>query len=448
VLQPLGPVLARWTAAGASIGNHGANHLSLNDTEVEAWLGDAARCHEALTAALGKAPAFFRYPFLQEGVSFDQRDAAAMGISKLDERVAQVTIDTSDWVLAAPYLAAVAHGDRAQADRIGAAYVAHLRLAAAHYRDEAQKQLGRQPKQVMLMHASALAADWLGRALDGLAADGFDFISLDDAADDPIYKETEQYVGKLGLSWIYRIAPDAGRRWKWDDQQATLLPKSFAPPPAPVAPPPVLPALKEIAATDKVAPTRGTLRLRVTDALHGLAIKGPEGQVLWSVQDPKLGEVHVFDLAAGDYALQERAADASAPSAPEITEEHPFAQRMGATLELTSWHKDQQRALDPRIRPGKLPKRAGSAAEVVSIFVRPDGFDVFWGGHSKRAIPIEQIENMLLGLPLEAWPHGRLVAVSNGGLATPNAHQRMDANELRLLPILDRLGIQAFPLPT
>jgi hypothetical protein len=96
------------------------------------------------------------------------------------------------------------------------AYVSHLRDAADHFRTVARAKFGREVDHVLLVHANAIAARHLGDVIDGLRADGFTIADLEDVLADPIYSRVDEYVGPVGLSWIYRAAP-FGPNDPWDD---------------------------------------------------------------------------------------------------------------------------------------------------------------------------------------------------------------------------------------
>ena len=221
--EALFSLLRRWQAAGADLGNHTHSHQGVDRSELSAWLDDVRQCDGPLVELLGRPVTFFRYPFLQEGRTPAKREAAAAALRKQGYQIAQVSIDTSDWALAEPYVQALARGDAVEAEAIGRSYVAHLVAAARHYRQEARHQLGHDIKHVVLLHANALCADWLGRGLEALEDDKFRFITLSQALKDPIYQQPEQYTGAIGLSWLYRIAPKAAERWQWDDRQTDVL---------------------------------------------------------------------------------------------------------------------------------------------------------------------------------------------------------------------------------
>jgi peptidoglycan/xylan/chitin deacetylase (PgdA/CDA1 family) len=211
-----GPILSRWRAAGMPLGNHSAAHRDLNRADLAVWLEDVRRCDRFLRRRTGEPVRWFRFPMLHQGPTLERRRAATELLEELGYRNAHVSIDTSDWLLAVAYREALARGDRAEAERVGRAHVEHVVQAARHYRDVARERFGRDVAHVILLHANALNADWLGVALDALAAEGFRFVPLEQALADPVYEMRDGYVGENGISWLYRVEPAVPAAADWD----------------------------------------------------------------------------------------------------------------------------------------------------------------------------------------------------------------------------------------
>ncbi|NNK48614.1 MAG: hypothetical protein HKP01_07060 [Gemmatimonadetes bacterium] len=139
---------------------------------------------------------------------------------------AHVTIDNSEWLLARAYDLAMQAGDETEAEAVVEAYLAHLREAAAHFRSAGREKFGREVDHVLLLHANAIAARHIGDVLDGLEEDGFTIASLEEVLSDPIYARVDEYVGPVGLSWIYRAAPLSPDD-PWDDIAEAALGDRF-----------------------------------------------------------------------------------------------------------------------------------------------------------------------------------------------------------------------------
>lgn len=214
---PDGSLLPLWLEAGGTPGNHTRSHQDLNDTPLDAWLADAASCHDELTGVLGRPPRYFRFPMLHRGPTPERKAAAAALLDSLGYEDAPVTVDNSEWVIAAEYARAAPDSARDAAFR--ELYVDHMLQALRHYREMAREKLGRDPAHILLIHSNALNARHLGAVLDAYRAEGVEFVRLEEAMADPLYDRPDEYVGPDGLSWIMRVPPVTSERAAWDQEE-------------------------------------------------------------------------------------------------------------------------------------------------------------------------------------------------------------------------------------
>ncbi len=221
------PVVFAWNDAGMFLGNHSHSHPHIDALSPDDWREDIETCVERLRTQAGVEPEWFRFPYLQSGKTVARRDAAKATLAGMNLRVAPVSVDTGEYALVAPYVAALAAGDPRKAKAIGDAWVDHVMDAVHHYKEISEARLGRQIRHVLLLHANALAADHLDALLARLKADGARFVSLDHALADPAYAREDDYAGGIGLSWLYRFAPQATGGWEWDDAQVKALRERF-----------------------------------------------------------------------------------------------------------------------------------------------------------------------------------------------------------------------------
>lgn len=225
--EPGAPILRLWREAGMSLGNHTEQHLDLNVADVDAWVADARSCDAYLRDLIGEDSLYFRYPYLRRGPTEERYRAGRSALEQLGSRVAPVTINTADWLLDDPYVAALRGGGEERAEEIGDALVEHVLRATRHYADFARERLGRDIAHVLLLHANALVADRLDRLLDRLRAEGVRFVPLERALDDPVYRLPDDYLGSEGLSWLYRFEPAVPQAHAWDRREAARLRERF-----------------------------------------------------------------------------------------------------------------------------------------------------------------------------------------------------------------------------
>jgi peptidoglycan/xylan/chitin deacetylase (PgdA/CDA1 family) len=208
-------VLKMWVDAGFELGNHTWSHKSLNTTPLAEFEDDVAR-GEAVTRGLlaenGRKLRYFRHPFLQVGLELEKRRAFESFLAGRGYTVAPVTIDNDDYVYAAVYADASRRGDRATAGRVGEDYLRYMETVFAFVEDVSRRLLGREVRQVLLLHANTLNADLFGRLAGSMKARGYGFITLEDALKDDAYRLPDDYVGRWGISWLHHWELTSGKK--------------------------------------------------------------------------------------------------------------------------------------------------------------------------------------------------------------------------------------------
>ncbi len=206
-IGPGAPLLRMWLGRGMPLGNHSESHRDLNSAPLEQWLEDVRTCDSRLREIAGEPVRYFRYPMLHQGPTPGRQGAALELLAELELEVAHVSVDNSEFMLSRPYERAVAAGDEVEAQRIGGLLVDHILETVRHAQDVARRKVGRDVDHILLLHATLLVSDHMGALLDALAAEGFQFVSLDEALRDPVYRLPDGHTGRTGLSWLYRMIP-------------------------------------------------------------------------------------------------------------------------------------------------------------------------------------------------------------------------------------------------
>lgn len=210
-----------WLDAGHGIGNHTLSHPNPGRVTAEAYLADAeagAPLLRQVLEARGRRLTFYRHPFLMTGDTPEKKAAIASGLREDGYVVAPVTIDNSDWIFAALYARAMRDGDESLKARIAGAYVDYLESIFAFYEGYSVEVTGREPAQVLLLHANYLNRDHFSAVHAMMVRRGYRIAPLEEVMRDPVYAREETYVGRAGISWLHRWAVTDGREIRWEPE--------------------------------------------------------------------------------------------------------------------------------------------------------------------------------------------------------------------------------------
>lgn len=208
-------LLRQWTRAGLELGNHTFSHFDLHVVDVPTYLADLTRGDSVTRRLLterGRAPRYFRHPFLHTGRSLAVRAQVDSLLVRQQYLVAPVTIDNYDYIFAAAYDNALARRDSVASERIAKEYLAYMERVFAYYEAQSKSIVGREIPQVLLLHASMLNADRFDELATMIGRRGYAFASLDDVLKDSVYASADTYVGPAGITWLHRWALTRGLR--------------------------------------------------------------------------------------------------------------------------------------------------------------------------------------------------------------------------------------------
>jgi len=227
-------VLNVWLDAGLDLGNHTFSHISIHRTTADAYLADVDAGAPVVRAALearGMRLRWFRHPYLFTGETQAKHDAIAAGLAQRGYTIAPVTLDNNDWMFADVYRKAEQIGDETLKRRIGAAYVAHMATVLDFLEPySAEITGGREPAQVLLLHANSLNQAYYPQIHALYLARGYRFVPLEDALADPIYAHADAFVAANGVSWLHRWTRTDGRSIRWEPKPPAWIAAANAAP--------------------------------------------------------------------------------------------------------------------------------------------------------------------------------------------------------------------------
>lgn len=208
-------LLELWLDAGFDLGNHTYSHWDLNRTPLPQFEQDVIRGEtvtRTLLRARGKQLKYFRHPFLHVGLEIEKRRSFEGFLKRRGYTIAPVTIDNDEYIFAAVYANALKAGDHERAAHVAEAYLQYMNSVFDSIEGISRRLFGREPKQVLLLHANALNADHFGSVAEILKSRGYRFVTLEDALSDHVYTSPDTYVGAYGISWLHHWEISVGRK--------------------------------------------------------------------------------------------------------------------------------------------------------------------------------------------------------------------------------------------
>jgi peptidoglycan/xylan/chitin deacetylase (PgdA/CDA1 family) len=218
-------LLERWLDAGHELGNHTYSHIDLHTAPFDEVQRDVVRGEvvtRELTQEAGAPLRYFRHPFLHTGRDAEMRAEFEAFLERQGYKVAPVTIDNSDYLFARAFDYAVAGNDTELATRIATAFLEYMESVVAYYEQQSVALLGREPPQVLLLHANALNARTFDAFATMLERRGYEFVTLEQALEDPAYRSRDEFFGPGGITWLHRWALTQGKRGAFFDGEPVV----------------------------------------------------------------------------------------------------------------------------------------------------------------------------------------------------------------------------------
>lgn len=207
-------LLRQWLDAGLELGNHTRSHMNLHANPLEKYTEDILKGEtvtKELLAAKNKQIRYFRHPYLFTGLDLETKQKLGAFLAENNYTIAPVTIDNADWIFARAYDNALEKNDKKLMKQIGDAYVPYLEAKMDYWERQSFKLFNREPKQILLLHANSINADYFDDVAGMLRKRGYQFVTLENALTDEAYKLPDNFTKRAGISWLHRWALDKGR---------------------------------------------------------------------------------------------------------------------------------------------------------------------------------------------------------------------------------------------
>jgi hypothetical protein len=203
------PLVRAWDERGHMIGNHSYSHFYYHNTEFEKFTSDILR-NETLLKQFPHFRKFFRFPYLKEGKTAEQREKMRAFLKGQNYRNAHVTIDASDWYVDQRLRARLKTNPAADTSAYRDFYLNHIWERATFYEELGHQTLGRSIKHTLLLHHNVLNGLFLKDLLQMFKDKGWKLISAEEAYTDRVYL-SEPKIAPAGESLIWALAKESGK---------------------------------------------------------------------------------------------------------------------------------------------------------------------------------------------------------------------------------------------
>jgi peptidoglycan-N-acetylglucosamine deacetylase len=202
-------LLKQWDDDGHIIANHTYSHRNYADSDFSVYTADILRC-EALIKNYRQFRRLFRFPFLREGNTAEQRDRLRTFLADQKYENGAVTIDASDWYIDERLRKRLGSDSNADTTGYRDYYLQHIRDRSTYYDDLSRHALGRSVKHTLLVHHNVLNEFFLGDILDQYKRQGWKLIDAEHAYTDPIFNEKPDVL-PAGDSLVLALAIQNGK---------------------------------------------------------------------------------------------------------------------------------------------------------------------------------------------------------------------------------------------
>lgn len=218
--------IEQYAKAGHWIANHTHTHPSLHDVGPEAFTRDMEEAEKKLISNT-RFIKWFRFPFLHEGKTVEDRDYVRRYLQARGYRNGYVTVDTYDWYMSRLFEEAIKNKKKVHFDRLKELFARVIVEGVEYYDGIAQATLGRSPKHVLLLHENDLTVVSLDKLVGKLREKGWEIISPVEAYTDPIASEEPEtlFLGQGRVAALARLKGYSAPILKWEDEE--LLDKLF-----------------------------------------------------------------------------------------------------------------------------------------------------------------------------------------------------------------------------
>lgn len=201
-------ILKDWIHFGHVLGNHTYSHFSLHNSTVDQFIQDIKDGWVLVPLLMGPQKpkhVYFRYPYLATGNTKDKKEAVREFLRNNNYINAPITIDSEDWKYNDKFKNAPSTEIQ---NFIKRQYLDGYEKNIIWSENMAKGRFGRPIKHIVLMHANQITGASIHDVIQLFKKRGYQFISLEEALEDPFYHQNDKYVSTKTPTWLHRFGGD------------------------------------------------------------------------------------------------------------------------------------------------------------------------------------------------------------------------------------------------
>lgn len=202
-------LLAAWLDEGHSLGSQTYSHYDLHVIPEDIFIEDmikGATVLESFLNGFGQKARFFRHPYLHYGKKPKIRGRVEAILKDNKHKLAHVSVDVDDYIYNLKMDGLKRSNDSARFDVLRTEFIEHVLESIRRAESLANFVVNRPVKHILALHANMLNAVFLGDLLTEIEEFGYEFVTLEEAIKDPLYRMQDEYYGPSGISKIERVA--------------------------------------------------------------------------------------------------------------------------------------------------------------------------------------------------------------------------------------------------
>lgn len=197
-------LLREFLEKGHSIGNHTFTNFSLSFVTAEKFIHDINLCEEVIDSYIGQNK-YFSYPFMQYGDTPEKRDSVQTFLEDNNYTTVPISIPPADPTINTEYLQALNQENQEAMQAAADKYLQTVKNYIVTWQQTARRRYDRNVDQIMLISVSLVSLKYLDTLLEWLDAREWEFITVNEALEDPIYKMEVKKNEAIGQPWLRLI---------------------------------------------------------------------------------------------------------------------------------------------------------------------------------------------------------------------------------------------------